>query len=71
MPSSEEQEEETHALPRRYYGDPLECLIQSEASTCKGCVHERTTFDRRYCDKGRKHGRRCGSYVELRFASKR
>lgn len=52
-------------LERWRYGDPLTILLQKEASTCKGCAHAAVAFDRRYCDKGKKYGKRCGQYREM------
>ena len=61
---SNEEKEPSHALPIRFYRDPLEALIIAEAGTCKGCVRESTILGMLYCTKGRRHGRRCEDYVE-------
>ena len=49
----------------RLYGrNPLDILLEREARTCKGCVHEIEVFGRHGCIKGKKHGKRCRLYVE-------
>lgn len=55
-------------LERWRYGDPLDILIAAESGTCKGCVHAAVAFDRRYCDKGKKYGKRCGQYSEVKIS---
>lgn len=62
------------ALPSTDYRDPLEILIEREAQTCKGCIHQRT--ERAFgvpitvClktdkdGKQREHGRRCVEYQD-------
>lgn len=54
----------SHALPMRYYRDPLDVLLGDEAGTCKGCEREAIAFGTIYCTKGRPHGRRCKHYDE-------
>lgn len=46
------------------FQNPLEILLANEARSCKGCTHSAVVFDRQYCGKGKKHGRRCGAYQE-------
>jgi len=46
------------------FQNPLDILLASEARSCKGCAHSAVVFDRQYCGKGKKHGRRCGAYQE-------
>lgn len=46
------------------FRDPLAILLDAEARSCKGCTHSAVAFDRQYCGKGKKHGRRCGAYQE-------
>ena len=48
------------------YGDPLAILIAAENRGCKGCQHAAVAFDRRYCSKGKKYGKRCGQYTETK-----
>lgn len=45
------------------YGDPLAILIAAERWSCKGCAHAAAAFDRQYCGKGKKYGRRCAQYT--------
>jgi hypothetical protein len=54
----------TANLRSHEYGDPLEILIKREASTCKGCQFIGVVFDRQYCTKGKKYGKRCSIYIE-------
>lgn len=46
------------------YRDPLEILIKREEYTCKGCKHEAVVFDRKYCAKDKKFGKKCKLYEE-------
>ena len=61
--------------PTRWYGrDPLQILIEKEARTCRGCIHQVhavafgtavticTAKDKN--GKRRNHGRRCKDYRE-------
>ena len=54
------------ALPLKLYRDPLQTLIDLEAQTCAGCIHERTIhlFGQalKHCDIRKKHGNRCRKY---------
>jgi hypothetical protein len=59
-----DEKEPSHALPLRFYRDPLEVLIAGESATCKGCEHLQTILGTTYCAKGRRHGRRCKHYAE-------
>lgn len=59
-----EEKEPSHALPVRYYRDPLDVVIANEGGTCKGCEHESTILGTTICAKGKRHGRRCGKYAE-------
>lgn len=46
------------------YRNPLDILLASEARSCKGCAHVDVAFDRQFCSKGKKYGRRCAAYQE-------
>lgn len=51
----------------RFYADPCEVLERAEERTCKGCTNERLYHIADcilICGKGKRHGRRCGLYVE-------
>ena len=61
---SEKEKEPSHALPVRFYRDPLEVLLAGESGTCKGCEHEQYILGTTFCSKDRKHGRRCKHYAE-------
>lgn len=57
--------EPSHAKPLAYYRDPLERLLAEEGRTCKGCVHEASVFDIRYCSiPSQRYGKRCKRYEE-------
>ena len=56
--------EPSRAKPLAYYRDPLDLLIAEEERTCKGCVHEASVFDTRYCSVNQRYGKRCKRYDE-------
>jgi hypothetical protein len=57
--------DESRALLRCDYRDPLEVLIRQESRTCAGCVWVAVAFNAAYCGRGRQHGRRCVDYQEV------
>lgn len=57
------------AFEQRQYRDPLQVLLDAEAKTCKGCVHEMRidAWEKKVwiCKlKSKKHGNRCKFYAE-------
>jgi hypothetical protein len=49
------------------WGNPETVALRKEARTCRGCAHAGIVFDRRYCTKGKKYGKRCKAYVEIQI----
>ena len=47
---------------QRHYRDPLDVLLAAESMTCKGCIHAKIMFEKKYCSKGKKFGKRCKKY---------
>lgn len=56
------------AKPSIFYGDPLKVLLEGEKHSCKGCAFEGSVSWEletvHFCEKGLRHGTRCGKYVE-------
>lgn len=46
--------------------DPLLQLLAKESRSCKGCVHVAVAFDRQFCNLGKKYGRKCSKYQEVK-----
>lgn len=46
--------------------DPLQILLARESRTCRGCIHVAVAFDRQFCNLGKKFGRRCPKYQEVK-----
>lgn len=53
-------------LERWEYGNPEEVAARRQARSCHGCRHEEKiqigSQKTGYCNKGRKHGKRCAFY---------
>jgi len=50
-------------LLRWHYLDPCLVLERKQERSCQGCKHEQIAFDTKYCDKGKKHGKKCKFYL--------
>lgn len=49
------------------YRDPLYQLERKEERLhrgCIGCIHSKILLDKAYCEKDRKHGKKCSTFKE-------
>lgn len=49
---------------QRMYRDPARQYEEKMERSCAGCVYSKIAFDKPYCDKGKKHVKKCTSYKE-------